>query len=1055
MASERDWTFKLDEVETLPEFVTPAAADWLPLGPRPETPRQRVECLYETLVDCRIGYARELFDPELASQRIRAPRAILGSPREGTCLDLAVLFCGLCEAYDVLPLLIVLEGHALVAVSLEYEFRRAEALDRPEKDPFCEEIAFKDAVQLREWIDSEAYLAIECTGFAQAAHLPREVPEGRDRSSGFLSFDRAVAAGREQLDAWDRPLQYVIDIAMARIHWGILPRRTALPEDPPDLLRREPDRFTDRQQETEEAVDFLRQAPEPGRTELPIFTIVGMPGVGKSALGLHVAHRIRRAFSDACLYRDLRGADEEPVTPEDALAQFLLNLGVPEEAIRKRLGERIDQYRTLLTRRRALVFLDNAESQEQVEPLLPGGPPCVVLITSREPLGDLPVRLQLCVMEPADALALLRELAGAERVDAEADAAREIADRCGHLPLALRIAGATLDQHPGDSLAEYASELAEPREVLDELELKRLSVRASFDASYRRLETLEKQLFRWLALLPAPDFDRDLSAVLLDVPRGIGRRTLRSLMTRQLLEPLGRHRCHFHDLVREFARERLAAEEDPAAASAARLRAARWFLAASEEKNALLHPGALRPEDRERVERQARSRSTIDPDLGKALDWFEAERLNLLAAVEWAVQAEEWDLAWSLSWNLASFLNVRGYWDDWGRSAQLALTAARRAENRYGEAVALASLGIADRLRNRLPEAMEELRQSLRLRRELDDESGEALVLAEIGIVLQQEGDLVASVEHLEQSLDLYRRLDDPTGICMAQNLLGNNFRLQGKWPAAVERFEEVIRLNRELEDPLGQAIALNLLSNVYRLQGRWRDAIAGFEKSLEINRAMGNRYGAAIALGGLGNVYRMAGRWDEAIESYQESLALSEEIGERRGQSITLNNYGLVLERRGAYEAAAQVLERSLGITEELRNRHGQSIALRTLAEVRLGQGLPEKALSLLEESHRLAADLKNPRLLGQVLNSLGMAYASMRRWSESESHLERALSVVRGMGDRHGEGLTRKNLGSLYQQWGRNRAACEAWRKAVAKLQGESPEYREVVQWLEVHCH
>ena len=185
-----------------------------------------------------------------------------------------------------------------------------------------------------------------------------------------------------------------------------------------------------------------------------ISAIGGTAGVGKTALAVHWAHQVAGRFPDGQLYVNLRGYDPgQPVPAADALAGFLRSLGVPGQDIPPETDERAARYRSLLAGKQMLIVLDNAGSADQVRPLLPGTAACAVLVTSRDALAGLvardgAARLDLDVLPPADAVALLRALIGA-RVDAEPGAAAELAGQCCRLPLALRVAAELAASPPG------------------------------------------------------------------------------------------------------------------------------------------------------------------------------------------------------------------------------------------------------------------------------------------------------------------------------------------------------------------------------------------------------------------------------------------------------------------------------------------------------------------------------------------------------------------------------------------------------------------------------
>jgi hypothetical protein len=221
---------RLDE-RGLARFVTPQASRWLALpisrfdlGSELERQRIVATAIYDTLKERGIHYALEEYHPSQALQTIRTPPEVLDAPREGTCLDLAVLYCGLCLAYELLPILIVIEGHALAAVSLTDDVRDWNGY-RPGRELFATGL-LTDVDALRQLIDEGNFLAVECTGFARSEQLGHKIgdkPEAQHRSGGFLGFDQAVEAGRQQLDQPDRQFRFAIDVAVAHYGWRIEP----------------------------------------------------------------------------------------------------------------------------------------------------------------------------------------------------------------------------------------------------------------------------------------------------------------------------------------------------------------------------------------------------------------------------------------------------------------------------------------------------------------------------------------------------------------------------------------------------------------------------------------------------------------------------------------------------------------------------------------------------------------------------------------------------------------------------------------------------------------
>jgi DNA-binding SARP family transcriptional activator len=339
---------------------------------------------------------------------------------------------------------------------------------------------------------------------------------------------------------------------------------------PPHGLPPDVSTFTGRHQELERLFALLG-GEETG--PCAVCAIDGMAGVGKSALAIHAAHRLVRRFPDGQLYVDLRGATAglAPVQPIEVLRRFLHELGVADEDVLSDLEEAACQYRSLMFGRSALVLLDNAVDGEQVRPLLPGGPCCAALVTSRSVLADLDgaPHLHLGVLSAEESVALLGRIIGPARVDAEPEATAGLARLCGYLPLALWIAGTRLTLRPEWPVSALAERLADERSRLDELQVGDAEFRVSLDLSYRALRDRSgsqaggaARMFRLLGRLDGPHVTVPMAAALDNVPEAVAQARLERLVDAQLLDTHGPGRYHLHDLVRLYARER-AARDDP------------------------------------------------------------------------------------------------------------------------------------------------------------------------------------------------------------------------------------------------------------------------------------------------------------------------------------------------------------------------------------------------------------------------------------------------------------------------------------------------------------
>lgn len=302
------------------------------------------------------------------------------------------------------------------------------------------------------------------------------------------------------------------------------------------------------------------------RPAMPIATVLGPPGSGKTELAVQVGHRLRSRFSDGQFHVDLRGVNALPAKPSDVLARLLNSVGVPAEDLPDGVEARSQMFRTWCADRRMLLLLDDAASVTQVRPLLPGGSECGAIVTSRLLLTGLPGTRTIAVGELglSEGVALLGAVSGRDRVERERQAAERIVRSCGHLPLAVRAAAARLVAAPHWSLGRLATLLEDEVALLDQLKMGDLDVRASIDRSYRQLGEDERRALWELSRLPLESFTLTDAASVLNVPTDqaeelIGRLCQAHLADVTITDDLSTPRYRLWPLVRVFGRERLAA----------------------------------------------------------------------------------------------------------------------------------------------------------------------------------------------------------------------------------------------------------------------------------------------------------------------------------------------------------------------------------------------------------------------------------------------------------------------------------------------------------------
>jgi len=678
----------------------------------------------------------------------------------------------------------------------------------------------------------------------------------------------------------------------------------------------------------------------------------GMGGVGKSALAIHVAHRLTPQFPDAQLYVDLRGQSEFPLEPQAVLIQFLQALtGRDESQLPTDLDGLAGQYRSVLSNQKALIVLDNARDKLQIQPLLPGSASCGVIVTSRQPLGTLPGAqlLKLEAMSPQEGLDYLKQQLGLGRVQAELAAAQEIVDLCGRLPLALAIAGGALKEETTWTLTDYRARLRDEQRRLERLQLDDLDLRASFNLSYARLAETEQQLFAAAGCLPGVDFGEAVAAAVMEWETETTQETLRRLVRVRVLEGV-EGRYQFHDLMRLFAREQLGTTEQKTTLG----RALDWYCENADFWENGLNSVRCRQLAEKWAEESEHSPEEWEQALPQmALDWFEAEQGNWVAVVQQLQRLERKDGAVVLAANLAPFFGLRSHWGDWVTTThEIAKACAEKAGNRAGVAQTLHNLGNVYYQQGKWQEAIAAYEQSLQTKRELGNVHGVALTLGNLGNVYSNQGKWQEAIATYEQSLQTKRELGDVHGVAQTLNNLGSVYFQQGQWQEAIAAYEQSLQISRQLGDVHGVALTLGNLGSVYLQQGKWQEAIAAYEQSLQTFRQLGDVHGVAVALMNLGSVYREQGQWQEAIAAYEQSLQTFRELGDVHGVAQTLTNLGTVYATQGQWQEAIAYYEQSLEISRQLGDVHGEGLTLANLGVLYKNRHQPDQAKTHWQEA-------------------------------------------------------------------------------------------------------
>ncbi|WP_346434204.1 BTAD domain-containing putative transcriptional regulator [Phytohabitans maris] len=820
-----------------------------------------------------------------------------------------------------------------------------------------------------------AELYLELGQPAEAARLMRDHTHAhplRERAYGLLMRARVamddVAGALSAYAAARRTLGEELGIEpgpeLRRLHRAALkpaaePAPAVPAEAPPPVPRWLPRRVADFTGRADLVARLLRAGREAGAD--PVIKVIdGMAGSGKTTLAVHVAHQLAEHYPDAQLFIDLQGHGESsPVEPAAALGTLLRQLGVPAERIPADVYDRVALWRNELARRRAVVVLDNAASTDQVTPLLPTAPAAVVLVTSRRRLaameGGHPESLP--VLSPDEAIDLLANVVGPERVRAEPEAAGRVAARCGYLPLAIRLAGARLAHRTGWRLADLAERLGHQASVLDELTAENRSIASAFGLSYTPLREPTKRMFRLLGLWPGEHFPVEAAAALSGLPLPEAVLAIDELVDRHLVEEPDAGRFRLHDLMAEYAHALAVAVDPPAEREAAIRGLLDHYLYSVAAVTEPMEPAALR--------RHLALGRPARPDLIEGQgpvdsDWLERENANVRALVRHAAQAGHDGYAWRLARAPWRFHYLRGYLDDIVELHECGLRAAERLEDDTAIASMHNYLASGYQRVGRSQEAVHHLEIAIRLREQAGDLGGAGQSRVNAASVYWLLGRFEEAASINLKALAESRRSGGLSVLLLLPNL-GIPLMYLGRLDEALRAHRWHLFMARQSGDYYHLAQALGHIGAVRVRMGEPRAAIRVVNASVALKKRIGIRLGVAESLNDLGCAYRHLGHLAEAERLHRLALAESAAVGHRSIDVVALNDLGATLALAGRPDAAIQTHEQALALATRIANPYEQARALAGIAAQRVEDD-PAEARRLWERALVLFRQMNVP---------------------------------------------------------------------------------------------
>lgn len=621
----------------------------------------------------------------------------------------------------------------------------------------------------------------------------------------------------------------------------------------------------------------LREAAERAGTGegASVSVVSGPPGCGKTTLALKAAADLAEEFPDGCFVVDLHGV-EGPVDPGEALLKLLKALGVSD----RRLAQEDRQghaglLRALLRERRCLVVLDNARDEGQVRSLLPAGGRSLVLVTSRRPLTGLEDvdRLALSEMAQDEAAELLRRILGAERADAEAEAVARVAELCGRLPLALRVAGNWLTVRSGWSVDHLVRRLADEERRLGVLAAGDVRVEAAFELSYRQLTGQAARMLRLLSLVPGPDMTAAYGAALTATGVFEAEDVMEELVEAGLVQATFTGRYQLHDLLRLFARARLSREEEPSEQEAADDRLRTWLLETAVVAGRWYKPKYGAP--------PSSWRGLVPLESAEeARAWLQSEAPAWFAALRRAALKGEYTRVLETAYAMEWFCDLWVHWGHWPEVFRLASQAATALDDPYQQAFHLNMYSWALSCESRYREAIERADEALDCARRAQDAAQQASALAQAAWALTELGEAQEAADKSLASIDLYEEADDREGWLGAMFTYGSSLRLLGRVEEALIQHKRIIAFLDASDCPVSGHLA-----DIYR----------------------------ANTTRALGRGYAVLRRWREAADHYRNAVVQSNRIGIPHIEGSTLLHLGEALIELGETEEARSCLRQAL----------------------------------------------------------------------------------------------------------------------------------------------
>lgn len=817
-------------------------------------------------------------------------------------------------------------------------------------------------------------LAIALYGGSRAAEAARLLHATQQR----IARDTGLDAGRrlrrvQQAILAGAPAAELIQRRSAGLARSAELARPRAPHPVPDNLPRDVP-WVGRRDELCRLGSALTEGGGAAAMVVTVEAINGMGGVGKTSLAVHVAHQLRERFPDGRIFLHLGGRAPGRAAPQPArlLTELLRLLGMDVKELPHTLDELVALWRGLARDRRMLVILDDAADSDQVRPLLPGGSPTAVIVTSRRRLPGLPgVRaLSLGVLSQTDAMELFHQRVGA-RPDAKEGEVAEIVRICGYLPLAVEIAASRLLARSSWSTGDLLRQLTGSGRYLAELRDGERSIAHVFEMSYRALSGEQQRVFRRIGLLGGVDFGAPAVAAVTGFSLAVTERVVEELLVQHVLSEPTPHRFTMHDLLRRYARSLMESGEVESREESERAvrDVVAYYVGAADAADRLAYPY------RSRMECDLSAVLAADPEVADAQtaeQWLITEGPNLLDALNWVVEHGTGCQLPMVVHVLAGFLGMEGhlataepllrqavaYWDAEGDGAartraMLDLSVIHNHGSRYEESIAVA-------------------REALETAAFLRDEMLEGESAQQLSISLWQLGEYASAQAFQQRSVAAMVKTGNRLHIARSRNVLGIIHLHMAESDEALECFMGALADFDELADMRGKCSALNNMGELYKKIGRVRAAESAYREALGIAEIVGSRRYRALLQMNLGSVLVSPDQVEEALVLYGLGLPVLRAVGDRRAEAIALNGIGRAYRTAGRSREAVEQHKAALAVARHIHAAGEEVDALYDLACAEQDLGETSRAVEHLEESVSVSRRIGAPREAERAVNAL-----------------------------------------------------------------------------------